>query len=78
MSMAKPSRDDWEFDDECPECAEEVYLTAIIKEMDDKGAVRATLHCGEEYYRINDIPGFPVEHEGRGCGHSWDWQREQI
>lgn len=77
MSATIPTRDGWEFDDECPECGEGVYLAAIVNEMDGEGAIRAKMLCGEEHYRINDFPGIPVEGETRGCGHAWEWERDR-
>ena len=49
---------DWQFDDQCPECGEDVYLAAIVEPMKHGETERkATIMCGEG--------------EDRGCGHTW-------
>jgi len=71
----------WDYDglpDECPECGETVYLAARVTAWQEETPVEAEMMCGERFYRAADIQGIPAEGEDRGCGHTWDWERERI
>lgn len=51
----------------CPECGEDTHLTAEIEVEDPDGPTEATLRCGVG----------PVDGEITGCGHTWEWSREE-
>lgn len=76
MSDDFRTRDDWEFDEECPECGESVYLSALVTEKDDNGPIKADMQCGEKYYAQNNASGIPTRGDERGCGHTWEWERK--
>lgn len=62
--------EDWPFDEECPQCGEDVHIGAVVLEMhEDKGALKADMYCGTE--------GIEEIMDGKGCGHSWKWERDE-
>ena len=69
--------DDWVFDEQCPECGEEVYLSVIIEKYDNGDPARAVLLCGERYYN-SDLRGEPIDNtDEQGCGHTWEWVADE-
>lgn len=58
------TKDDWEFDEECPKCGESVHIGAIVEQSEgETGTVEMV--CGT----LAPDGGFA----GPGCGHTWKY-----